>query len=258
MTTGHCLVTGAARGIGRALAERMAAELAPRALSLVDIEEGEAQRVAQAIGPHATAFGADLADLDSLPALVERCVAAHGPIELLVNNAGIIDLRPVAGFGWDRALRLLEVDLLAPLRLVDLTLGAMLEAGRGVIINVASMAAVAPLRGAAYYGAAKAGLANASEVLAAEVREAGVRVVTVYPGPVTTALEQGARAQITPTRLGRLLPTGQPDELARLIVRAVQRGEPRVVYPRAYELARLAAGVAGAITARFSPRTVDG
>jgi short-subunit dehydrogenase len=147
----------------------------------------------------------------------------------------------------------LDIDLTSPLRLMSLAAPAMAAAGAGFIVNVSSMAGRVPLRGCAYYGGAKAGLAMASEVAHLELAPRGVHVVTVYPGPVASALERGARAQLRPSLIARLMPTGDADRIAALIARAIERREPRVVYPPLYAVADRALGVATWITRRFSP-----
>ncbi len=164
-----------------------------------------------------------------------------------------MDVRSLAGMPWAAAQRVLDVDFTSPLRLMHLAAPAMLARGAGAIVNVSSMAGRVPLRGCTFYGGAKAGLAMASEIAHLERAPAGVRVVTVYPGPVASALEQGARAQLPPTRITRLLPTGAPDVIAAQIVRAIDRAAPRVVYPALYALADHAIGVASWVTRRFSP-----
>jgi short-subunit dehydrogenase len=166
-------------------------------------------------------------------------------------------VRSVAAWRWEDAHDLLAVDLLAPLRLQDLVVRGMVERGRGVIVNVASMAGKTPLKGCTYYGAAKAGLGMASEIARAELAPRGIRVVTVYPGPVRSALEAGARADYGGGGwFGGFAPTGEPAELARRILRAVERDEPRVIYPRVYELGRRAPNLASWIALVFGPPPV--
>jgi len=171
----------------------------------------------------------------------------------LINCAGIMDVRSIVGMPWAAARRVLDIDLTSPLRLMSLAAPAMVAGGGGVIVNVSSMAGRVPLRGCAYYGGAKAGLAMASEIAHLELAPHGVHVVTVYPGPVTSALERGARAQVGASRLARLIPTGDPARIAVLIGRAIARNEPRVVYPPLYAVADRAIGVATWVTRRFSP-----
>jgi hypothetical protein len=75
----------------------------------------------------------------------------------------------------------------------------------------------------------------------------------VYPGPVASALERGARSQLRPSRLARWMPTGDATTIAKMVVRAIDRREPRVVYPPLYAVADRALGVASWVTRRFSP-----
>jgi short-subunit dehydrogenase len=152
---------------------------------------------------------------------------------------------------------LLAVDLLAPLRLQDLVVRGMIERGSGLIVNVASMAGKVPLRGCAYYGGSKAGLAMASEVARADLAPLGIRVITVYPGPVRSPLEQHAREAYGGGGLiGRLAPTGDPAELAARIMTAIDRDEPRVIYPRLYGVGWSATNLSSWITLSYGPPPV--
>jgi short-subunit dehydrogenase len=249
------LVTGAAGAIGAAIARAMRAAWPDARLVLLDRDAAAMEGLAREVGA-ATTHGADLRELDALPELV-RALDAPDPLDGLVNCAGVMRVRRVPAWQWEDARDLLAVDLLAPLRLQDLVVRGMVERGRGVIVNVASMAGKTPLKGCTYYGAAKAGLGMASEIARAELAPHGVRVVTVYPGPVRSALEQGARADYGGGGwFGRLAPTGDPAELARRILRAIARDEPRVVYPRIYEFGRVAPNLASWIALTLGPPPV--
>jgi 3-hydroxybutyrate dehydrogenase len=249
------LVTGAAGAIGSAIAREMRARWAQAHLLLLDRDAAQMADLARELGG-ATTHAADLRELDALPRLVTT-LEGDGPLDGLVNCAGIMRVRSVAAWRWEDAHDLLAVDLLAPLRLQDLVVRGMVERGRGVIVNVASMAGKTPLKGCTYYGAAKAGLGMASEIARAELAPRGIRVVTVYPGPVRSALEAGARADYGGGGwFGGFAPTGEPAELARRILRAVERDEPRVIYPRVYELGRRAPNLASWIALAFGPPPV--
>jgi short-subunit dehydrogenase len=100
------------------------------------------------------------------------------------------------------------------------------------------MAGIAPTPGMYFYNAAKAGLAAASEGLRAEVKPHGIHVVTVYPGPVTSAMEAAARTAFEETAAAKNAPTGTPEVLARLVCDAVKYRRARVIYPRFYGIAR--------------------
>ena len=227
------LVTGAAGAIGSAIAREMRTRWPDARFVLLDREAASMAELARELGA-ATAHAADLRELDALPRLVEA-LEADGPLDGLVNCAGIMRVQGVATWQWDDARDLLAVDLLAPLRLQDLVVRGMVERGRGVIVNVASMAGKIPLQGLHVLRRREGRPRMASEIARAELAPHGVRVVTVYPGPVRSALEQGARADYGGGGwFGRLAPTGEPAELARRIMRAVERDEPRVIYPRVY------------------------
>lgn len=249
----HALITGTSGAIGAALAREVRRRRPAAPLSLVDRDEGRSRTLASELGPPARAFGCDLSRTGELPALVAAAEAAHGAVDLLVNCAGIMDARSVTGTPWERVQEILAVDLVAPLRLQQLCAAGMVERGRGFVVNVSSMAGRVPLKGCAYYGAAKAGLAHASEIARAELAPRGVRVVTVYPGPVASVLERGARAQYESSLVADAIPTGEPDEIARRILDALAQGAPRVVYPKAYAIGYRAADLAAAVALRFGP-----
>jgi 3-hydroxybutyrate dehydrogenase len=282
----HVVVTGAAGAIGGALALAMRQAWEDVELALVDRDANGLAAIAKQLDGgdggtggdgHArgddrgrtrddigtacrgavTTHVADLRDLESLPTLVGR-IAEAGPIDGLINCAGVMRVQQLASWRWQDAWDLLALDLLAPLRLQDLVVREMVAAGAGTIVNVASMAGRVPLRGCAYYGAAKAGLAMASEIARADLGDRGVRVVTVYPGPVRSALEQGARdAYGGGGLLGRLAPTGDPAELAARIVAAIEGDEPRVIYPRLYGLGWVAPNFSRRVALEYGPPPVS-
>jgi NAD(P)-dependent dehydrogenase (short-subunit alcohol dehydrogenase family) len=204
-------------------------------------------------GRDAAALGWDHARPALLEPAFARLVDQRGPVDVLVNCAGIMELRWLAETPWELGARLLRIDLESPLRLMSLAVPSMIARGRGAVVNVSSMAGVTPLRGATFYGAAKAGIAMASEVARVELAPRGVQVVTVYPGPVRSPLEQRARAQLAPSLLSRFAPTGDAETLGRLVVEACERGAPRVVYPALYRLGERLPNLARAVTGRFSP-----
>lgn len=255
---GHVVITGAAGAIGGALARKFAQRFPRARLALVDVDEGGLARAVESL-PRRSAEAAsrwvwDLSKPEGLPAAWEALVSAHGAPDGLVNCAGIMHVQSLVGTSWSTGARLVDIDLVSPLRLMSLAAPAMVERRAGVIVNVSSMAGRVPLRGCTFYGGAKAGIAMASEIAHLELAPSGVRVVTVYPGPVASALERGARAQLTPTLISRLLPVGDPTEVAELTLRAIDRGEARVVSPPFYRLADRALGVAVWMTRRYSPR----
>lgn len=248
----HALITGASGAIGGALTRTLAGRFPALRLSLVDREAAGLATLGQALGERAQTQVADLADPAVCPSLFSAATAWAGPVDLLVNCAGFMDVRAFAETPWELGERLLHVDLLSPLRLMQLAVAQLPEPG-GHIVNISSMAGRVPLRGCAYYGAAKAGLLFASQIAGLELAERGVHVLSVLPGPVRSALEAGARAQLPSTFLTRHLPTGDPQVLAQRILTALTRGQRRLVYPSFYGLADVVPGVAERFTQAFSP-----
>ena len=180
------LLTGASRGIGAELARAFADRNA--SLALVARDSPALRAVAASTG--GTAHPCDLSDLTALPALVD----AIGPVDLLVNNAG------VAHVGWylDRTVteldQLMTVNLLAPMRLCHLVLPGMLERGRGHVVNVSSMAGVIAPPGLAAYGASKAGLSHFTAGLRADLRDDPITFTTVTLASVSTDMDDEARS----------------------------------------------------------------
>jgi len=255
----HVAITGAAGAIGAALARAMRAAWPTVELALIDRDREALERVAVELRTStgdATVHVADLRDVAALPDLIAR-IAATRPLDGLVNCAGVMWVKQLQTTRWEDANDLLAIDLIAPLRLQDLVVRGMVERGRGLVINVASMAGRVPLKGGAYYGASKAGLAMASEIARADLAQYGVQVVTVYPGPVRSALEAGARANYGGGGMaGRFAPTGDPAELARRIMHAIADDEPRVIYPRVYGVGWTAPNVARWISLSYGPQPI--
>ena len=190
-TMKKALVTGASRGLGRALAGGLAA--AGYTL-LIDARDGQAlARAASAIrasapGAEVTALPGDITDPAHRAALRE----AAGEIDLLVNNAGTLGAAPLpalADYPPEELRAAFEANVIAPVALTQLFLPVLRERG-GAVLNVTSDAAIEPYAGWGGYGAAKAALEQASNVLAAE--ETAIRVWWVDPGDLRTAMHQAA------------------------------------------------------------------
>lgn len=236
----HVVVTGASSGIGEAIAREYLARGA--SVTLVARRGAHLERIAAAGADRSHVVVADLAnaalsDRDPFP-WFDEAEAKLGPIDVLVNNAGVQIVQRATETDWAEADRLLRLDLHVPLRLTTIALQRMIPRRSGTIVDISSMAALGPTPGMFFYNAAKGGLAAASEGLRAEVKAHGIHVVTVYPGPVTSDLEAAARAAYEDTASARHTPTGSPEVLARMIAEAVIKKRARVVYPRIYGLAR--------------------
>lgn len=248
----HIAITGASSGIGAAIARGWDAP--GNRLSLVARRLDRLEALAAEVGCEAASFRADLADLDSCTAWVAEAEAANGPIDVLVNNAGIQYVERGLGVSDERSERMFAVNLLAPIRLCRLVGSAMAERGSGGIVNIASMAGITWTPWMAHYSATKSGLGSYSETLAFELRPRGVNVLTVYPGPVKSDMEAAAKEQLVASKLVDVAPTGTPEQLAALIRGHLARGRTRLIYPRIYGPARWFWPFAQWVTAVSTPK----
>ncbi|MGI6611141.1 MAG: elongation factor P 5-aminopentanone reductase [Limnochordia bacterium] len=212
------LVTGASRGIGKAIALRLAQQGTAVAIGYRKRQADAAEVVARIVGAggRAVAIGADLADADGCRRLVEKTTASLGAPDVLVNNAGISLARLVLDTRvgeWDA---LMNVHLRAFFLLSQAVLPAMIRQGWGRIIAIASIWGMVGAANEAAYSAAKAGQIGFAKALAKEVARAGITVNVVAPGAVATEMlatysgeELNAFADAVP--MGRL---GTPEDIA--------------------------------------------
>jgi NAD(P)-dependent dehydrogenase (short-subunit alcohol dehydrogenase family) len=177
------LVTGGASGIGRATAVRLASDGA--AVAVIDRDGAAARTVADEIGGHA--FEVDVRDGDAVRAAVDATAAALGAVTILVNNAGVGDLRPLHTVDERLWHRLLDVNLTGTYHAMAAVIPGMLAAGTGSIVNNASVSGLSPTRGEAAYSAAKAGVIALTASGALEYGPT-IRVNCVAPGFIRTAL----------------------------------------------------------------------
>jgi NAD(P)-dependent dehydrogenase (short-subunit alcohol dehydrogenase family) len=186
------LVTGGGRGIGRAIAESLAQRWAAVAV-LARSEEQLAETVEgiTAAGGRAFACPADVTARDGVEAAVAEVERRLGPIDLLVNNAGIGGpVGPLAESDPDEWWRCVEVNLRGPLLCSRAVLPGMVARRRGRIVNVASGAGTRAIPYFSAYVTSKAALIRLTENLAAEVKDFGIRVFAIQPGTVRTAMAE--------------------------------------------------------------------
>jgi citronellol/citronellal dehydrogenase len=197
------IVTGASRGIGAAIAARLAQEGAKVVASARTADEGESRlsgtltetiaRIEKA-GGEARFVKADLASKEDRERLYETTVASYGPVDILVNNAAVTYFIPVVDFPEKRFKLMMEVQVYAPFHLSQLVLPSMKERHTGWIVNISSGAGIHPKppyaaragRGGTVYGMCKAALERFTTGLASEVAEDGIAVNVVSPGLVET------------------------------------------------------------------------
>jgi NAD(P)-dependent dehydrogenase (short-subunit alcohol dehydrogenase family) len=180
----RAIVTGGASGIGRAIATRFAAEGAR--VIVADLEADAAQGVADELGGPALAHATDVADDDSVRALVALAVEEWGGLDVLVNNAGIgvaatVDETDPAD--WDR---IMAVSLTGVFHGMRHAVPVMREAGSGAIVNISSVAAIVGVAGRAAYCAAKGGVLALTRAAAVDHVGDGLRINCIAPGTVDT------------------------------------------------------------------------
>jgi NAD(P)-dependent dehydrogenase (short-subunit alcohol dehydrogenase family) len=230
------LVTGAARGIGQAIADRLAAN--GSTVVYTDVDEAGAHAAA-ARRPGCRALRLDVTRPDEVEAAVARVAADHGRLDVLVNNAGVNTLAhrvPIDQFPraeWDR---LLAVDLTGVYEVSRAAAGVMRRQGGGRIINIASIVGLVPLRLQCAFVAAKAGVVNLTRAMALELGPAGVLVNAVAPGSTLTEgtrqlfYGEGGKYRDAVQRMLDHVPLGRPAEPDEIAVAALFLADPENSY----------------------------
>lgn len=221
-------VTGAAQGIGAATVRAFAARGA--VLAGGDLDAAGARAVATPVGGES--YRLDVRDTDSFGEFVSQVSRDLGPIEVLVNNAGIMPLGAFDSEAAELSDAVIDVNLRGVITGTRLVLPGMLERGCGHIVNMASYLAKMPAAGAATYCASKFAVLGFSQSLQDELAGTGVSVSAVLPSAVRTGLVDGLR-------LGGWLPTVTPERIAAEIVRSCRTRRAVLRVPgwmRAYEV----------------------
>jgi 3-oxoacyl-[acyl-carrier protein] reductase len=214
------LVTGASRGIGEAIAKRLASEGAT-VLAAARSADALAKVVSdiEAAGGKASALALDLADPASIEAAVKSALAAHGEIHVLVNNAGVTEDGLILRMGRDAWDRVLSTNLTGVFLLTQAVIKGMVRKRYGRIVNVTSVVGLMGNAGQANYAASKAGLVGLTKSVARELASRNITCNAVAPGFIATAMtdkmtdaaREGLSAQIPLERLGA------PDDVAAAV-----------------------------------------
>ena len=222
LTNASVAVTGGAHGIGRAIAEHFAQ--AGARLAIGDLDALAAQGLAGVIGRQAIGVELDVTDPAALAAFLDAAEERHGPLDVMINNAGVDWMGPFHEEPNEVSRHELEVNLLGAILGSRLALQRMLPRRHGHLVNIASGAGRVPLPGSAVYSATKHGIVGLTESLRLEYRGRGIGFTLVQPSQVRTAMILG---QPQP----RLLPVVTPDDVARAVLDAVRRDRFEVWVP---------------------------
>lgn len=221
------LITGAASGIGRLTAAKIAASGAHVILWDLNREALEAfGRELEKRGERATTYRCDVSDRSEVYATARRVLDECGGVDVLVNNAGVVSGRPLLEISDEHIERTFAVNTLALFWTVRAFLPGMIERGAGHIVTIASAAGVVGTAKQTDYSASKHAAVGFDDALRVELRTQGhpIRTTVVCPYYISTGMFAGVRS--------RVLPVLKPDRVASAIVRAIRRNRARVFLPR--------------------------
>lgn len=209
------LVTGAARGSGAAIARALATEGARVVIADVLVEQGNA--LAEELGDRSLFVHLDVTDQDGWQTAVSTAARELGPVSILVNNAGIITHGPIDKQSLESFRRVLDVNLVGSWLGIQAVTPGLRDAGGGVIVNISSATALIGHAGHAAYTASKWGLRGLTRTAALELAGDRIRVCSVHPGPVHTAMTAGASEDMLrdTTPMARF---AEPAEVATMVL----------------------------------------
>jgi NADP-dependent 3-hydroxy acid dehydrogenase YdfG len=216
-------ITGGARGIGRATAQAFVRE--GMKVAIGDLDPSAAEKTAQELGGGTVAFELNVTERPSFEAFVDAAEEALGPLDVLVNNAGIMQIGPFLEEDDATARRQVDINVHGVLYGMKIVLPRFHSRGRGHLVNIASSAGKAGFPGGATYCGTKHFVVGASEAVRAELRETDIEVSCVMPGIVNTELASGLVQ-------ARGVKNVSPDDVAAEIVSALKSPRFDVFVPR--------------------------
>jgi short-subunit dehydrogenase len=216
-------ITGAARGIGKATATALIRKGCKVAIG--DLDLALAEQTAAELGGGTIALPLDVTDRGSLRAFLDETEKQLGPLDVLINNAGIMPVTPFIEESEESIRRQVDINLLGVIAGTQMALERMRPRNTGHIVNIASSAGKAGVPGIATYSATKHAVVGLSEAVRAELRGTDTEVSCVMPVPVNTALMEGVSDQ-------RLVKRVEPEDVANEIVDALELRRFDVFVPR--------------------------
>ena len=217
-------VTGGARGIGKATATALAARGARVAIGDLDVDL--AKEVATKLGGGAIATSLDVTDRSSFEDFIDETEGELGPLDVLVNNAGIMPVGPFLDESDETAIRQVNINVHGVILGMKIALPRMKQRGGGHVVNLASIAGKGGFPGVATYCATKHAVVGVSEAVRAELDDTNIELTVVMPSFVNTELISGAQ---TP----RGAKVAEPEDVAQAIVEALERPRFEVFVPKA-------------------------
>lgn len=240
------LLTGASRGIGREIAYAFARHGCK--LTLAGRDEQALQETRSGVeqaGGRAIVVAGDVTDTGWRQSVVEQAIQAHGGINILVNNAGVVSAGALGDISEQDINQQLQINLVAPILLTRAALPALRNSGEAAVVNISSIFGMVGMPFYATYGATKAGIAHFGEAMRRELADDGIHVMTVFPGATDTPMMETAGLR---DKAGFDYDT--PQGVAKALIEGLEAGELAVV--RADETSQ------GMIDAnRQSPRDLD-
>jgi 3-oxoacyl-[acyl-carrier protein] reductase len=214
------VITGAAQGIGLAIAQRFVAEGAKVVVG--DIDADAAARTVQELGGDTIAASAacDVRDADQVQALIDLAVQRFGSLDVMVNNAGITRDATMRKMTEQQFDDVVDVHLKGTWNGTRLAAAVMRDAGSGAIVNLSSLSGKVGLVGQTNYSAAKAGIVGLTKAAAKEVAHHGVRVNAVQPGLIATAMTRAMPQKAWDQKMEEIpmRRAGEPDEVAKVVL----------------------------------------
>ncbi|GAA4283905.1 glucose 1-dehydrogenase [Brevibacterium daeguense] len=214
------IVTGAASGIGKGIAERLTADGAT--VVVADLNATAAEAAARELGDRAVGLAVDVTDRSQVDEMTAAVMEKFGRIDTLVNNAGWDKVEPFMDSTPDTWDRIVQINLFGTLHCTQSALRHMLEAGAGSIISIGSDAGRVGSSGEAVYSAAKGGIISFTKTLAREVARSGITANCVCPGPADTPLfasisEDNPKLRAALERAIPMRRLARPDDLANAV-----------------------------------------
>ncbi|CAN5400696.1 SDR family oxidoreductase [soil metagenome] len=241
-------VTGGAQGIGRAIAEALVAE--GMSVAIGDLDLARATATAEQLGDRAIALDLDVTSPQSVAIFLARTEDAFGPLDVLVNNAGIMLVGELAKEDDLCSDLQIDVNLRGVLNGCKAAVRTMADRGDGHIVNIASTAGKVAVPRLATYTATKHAVIGLTDSLRAELREQGIQVSAIMPVPVNTRL--GAE-------LGRsIVPPVEPEDVARQVVKVLRKRSNEAFVPSYMEFISMATRWLPSAGRDFMTRTLGG